>query len=78
MIKEIYDLKEGRMKRNVSEEFKISIIESIDALFRRAVSSIIEELYIKDNINIISQVIFICAELINGETFRKLRYLFVL
>lgn len=57
----------------LSEELKISVVNCIECLFRRATSDVTEMFYTKENLNILGKTISICDLIVNKETFRPLR-----
>lgn len=61
------------IQSNLSEEFKLAVIKCMAATFRRAVSNVIEEMYITENLNLIAHILSISQCVIANETYRPLR-----
>lgn len=75
MLKTCYDLKNNRMKENLSEEFKISVMNCFNLASRNLDSDVIENALDKRNLSLLAQCIFVATEMIENEKFRDLRYI---
>lgn len=61
------------IQSNLSEEFKLAVMKCFSATFRRALSSVIEEFYTKNNLSLIAYILSISQFIIANETYRPLR-----
>ena len=57
----------------ISEEYKLSIVECMTALAKCLKSSLIAELYVKENAPKLCQMIYVVLEVAKNEQFRALR-----
>uniref|UniRef100_A0A182ITA8 Uncharacterized protein n=1 Tax=Anopheles atroparvus TaxID=41427 RepID=A0A182ITA8_ANOAO len=73
-VKLIYDVETGCLRPNLSEEYKLAVLKVISLTTRRVQSDLIEEVYVKDNLKLISQAIFVCVNIVSTERYRKLRF----
>ncbi|KFB53563.1 hypothetical protein ZHAS_00021797 [Anopheles sinensis] len=73
-VKLIYDPETGTMRPNLSEEYKLAALKVISLATRRIQSELIEEVYVKDNLKLITQAIFVCINIVSTERYRKLRF----
>lgn len=73
LFQQIYDHRNSVIIPELSEELKLSVIQCISTAVQRAESDILEEIYIKRNSNLISTICVICVQLIQNETYKKLR-----
>ncbi|XP_063909733.1 TELO2-interacting protein 1 homolog isoform X2 [Zophobas morio] len=72
LLFEIYDhLNHSVLK--ISEEYKLSIVECMTALAKCLKSSLIAELYVKENAPKLCQMIYVVLEVAKNEQFRALR-----
>lgn len=73
LFQQIYDIRRSIIFPDLSEELKLSVIQCISIAVQRAESNVLEEIYIKHNSNLISTICIICVQLIENETYKKLR-----
>ncbi|XP_055593620.1 TELO2-interacting protein 1 homolog [Uranotaenia lowii] len=74
LVKQIYDPQSGQLIANLSEEFKLGVVRGLTLATRNVQSELIEQIYVKDNLNLISQVLFVCVSVLANERYRKLRF----
>ncbi|XP_044259185.1 TELO2-interacting protein 1 homolog [Tribolium madens] len=72
LLFEIYDSKHHRVL-NISEEYKLSIVQCMTSLSKNLSSSVIEELYVKQNAPKLCQMIYVMLEIAKIEQFKALR-----
>lgn len=76
VLRTCYDVKNNCLKENLSEEFKISVMDCFTLASRSLDSDIVETALDKNNkknITVLLQCIFVCTEMIEKEKFRSLR-----
>lgn len=73
LFEQILDRRKSVIFPELSEELKLSVIQCISTAVQRAESDILEEIYKKANSNLISTICVICVQLIQNETYKKLR-----
>ncbi|EAT43486.1 AAEL005047-PA [Aedes aegypti] len=74
LVKQVYDVKSGQLIGELSEEFKLGVLRGLTLACRNVQSELVEEVYVKDNLSLLSQVLFVCVSVLSGERFRKLRF----
>ncbi|XP_008201481.1 TELO2-interacting protein 1 homolog [Tribolium castaneum] len=72
LLFEIYDHKTHTVL-STSEEYKLSIVQCMTSLAQNLSSSIIEELYVKQNAPKLCQMIYVMLEMAKNEQFKTLR-----
>jgi hypothetical protein len=72
LLFEIYDHK-NHLVVNISEEYKLSIVECMTALAKCLSSCVVESLYVKENAPKLCQMIYVLLELAKNEQFKTLR-----
>ncbi|XP_052866264.1 TELO2-interacting protein 1 homolog [Anopheles cruzii] len=72
-IKNIYDPNTGQIRPNLSEEYKLAHLRVTSSVMSRIHSELVEDVYVKDNRNLIAQAIFVCVSIVNTERWRVLR-----
>ncbi|XP_049533532.1 TELO2-interacting protein 1 homolog [Anopheles darlingi] len=73
-VKLIYDVDTGLLRSNLSEEYKLAVLKVISSVSRRIQSELVEEIYVRENLKLLSQAIFVCVCIIDTERYRKLRF----
>ncbi|XP_035777881.1 TELO2-interacting protein 1 homolog [Anopheles albimanus] len=73
-VKLIYDVDAGLLKPNLSEEYKLAVLKVISSVSRRIQSELVEEIYVRENLTLLSRAIFVCVSIIDTERYRKLRF----
>uniref|UniRef100_A0A182QAG5 Uncharacterized protein n=1 Tax=Anopheles farauti TaxID=69004 RepID=A0A182QAG5_9DIPT len=73
-VKLVYDKDTNSIRQNLSEEYKLRILKVISLVTRRIQLELVEELYVKDNLTLLSQAIFVCVRIVDTERARKLRF----
>uniref|UniRef100_A0A4Y0BNQ6 Uncharacterized protein n=1 Tax=Anopheles funestus TaxID=62324 RepID=A0A4Y0BNQ6_ANOFN len=73
-VKLIYDKDTGKMRPNLSEEYKLAVLKVLSYASRHIQSELIEEVYVKENLTLLSQAIFVCVRVVEAERARKLRF----
>ncbi|XP_050100341.1 TELO2-interacting protein 1 homolog [Anopheles aquasalis] len=73
-VKLIYDADTGLLKPNLSEEYKLAVLKVISSVSRRMQSELVEEIYVRENLTLLSRGIFVCVSIIDTERYRKLRF----
>lgn len=58
---------------NLSEEFKLAIINCIECTFHRTTSIVIGKFYTKENLNILAQILSISEHILANENYKPLR-----
>ncbi|XP_058450442.1 TELO2-interacting protein 1 homolog [Malaya genurostris] len=74
LMQQIYDLKSNQLIQGLSEEYKLAILKGLTNACRNIQSDLVEEVYVRNNINLLSQVLIICVGVLATERFRKLRF----
>ena len=62
LVKQIYDNNGHKIKKHLSEEMKLAVLQALSAAATKLQSDIVEEVYVKDNVHLISQVLYVCTE----------------
>ncbi|XP_035891600.1 TELO2-interacting protein 1 homolog [Anopheles stephensi] len=70
----IYDKKTGKLRPNLSEEYKLAVLKVLSFATRNIQSELVEEIYVKENLTLLSQAIFVCVRIVETERARKLRF----
>ncbi|XP_055523883.1 TELO2-interacting protein 1 homolog [Wyeomyia smithii] len=73
LLKQIYDVSEGGLVDGLSEEIKLATLKALTLTSKNIVSELVEEVYVKENLNLLSQVLFVCVTILATERYRKLR-----
>ncbi|XP_053659080.1 TELO2-interacting protein 1 homolog [Anopheles marshallii] len=73
-LKLIYDKDTGKIRPNLSEEYKLAVLKVLSFASRHIQPELIEEVYVKDNLTLLSQAIFVCVRIVETERARKLRF----
>uniref|UniRef100_A0A182LZ06 Uncharacterized protein n=1 Tax=Anopheles culicifacies TaxID=139723 RepID=A0A182LZ06_9DIPT len=73
-LKLIYDKDTGKIRPNLSEEYKLAVLKVLSLASRHIHSELIEEVYVKENLTLLSQAIFVCVRIVETERARKLRF----
>ncbi|XP_050068435.1 TELO2-interacting protein 1 homolog [Anopheles maculipalpis] len=73
-VKLIYDKETGKLRPNLSEEYKLSVLKVLSFATRHIQTELIEEIYVKENLTLLSQAIFVCVRILETERARKLRF----
>ncbi|XP_053690294.1 TELO2-interacting protein 1 homolog [Sabethes cyaneus] len=73
LLKQIYNGSEGKLVDGLSEEMKLATVKALTLTSKNIESELVEEVYRKDNLNLLSQVLFVCVTLLGTERYRKLR-----
>lgn len=73
LLCEIYDANKTVVRRSVSEELKLAVIQCIDTVFRRSSTDNLTELYTPVNAHLLSQICFVCVHMIGMESYKKLK-----
>lgn len=60
--------------KNLSEEYKLSIMTCIGSIFRKATPDVIKGFYSKENLNLVAQILFLSEQIVAQEKYRPLRY----
>lgn len=60
---------------NLSEEFKLAVVDCIEITFRRTTPIVVGKFYTKDNLNILAQILSISENILAQETYKPLRYI---
>ncbi|CAO1427008.1 unnamed protein product [Diamesa serratosioi] len=58
---------------NLSEEFKIAILECFEMSSKQLDSEVIEKVIVKENQPLLAQCIFLCVEMLSREKYQKIR-----
>lgn len=74
LLKQLYDTKAGQLVGNLSEEFKLATLRGLTLASKNIHSELVEEVYVRDNLTLVSQVLFVCVSVLSGEKFRKLKF----
>ncbi|RZB40886.1 TELO2-interacting protein 1 -like, partial [Asbolus verrucosus] len=72
LLYEIYDHKNHKVM-DISEEYKLSIVECMISLAKCLDSSVVESLYVKENAPKLCQMIYVLLDLAKMEQFKTLR-----
>uniref|UniRef100_A0A182PPY3 Uncharacterized protein n=1 Tax=Anopheles epiroticus TaxID=199890 RepID=A0A182PPY3_9DIPT len=70
----VYDRDTGKLHPNLSEEYKLAVLKVLSLASRRIHSELVEEVYVKENLTLLSQTIFVCVRIVETERARKLRF----
>lgn len=62
------------MKGNLSEELKLAVVECFDVAFANSTTDVKSEFYVPESRALIGQIVFFCVNVIEKDTYRKLRY----
>ncbi|XP_062556981.1 TELO2-interacting protein 1 homolog [Armigeres subalbatus] len=73
MLRQLYDTRTGQLVEGLSEEFKMVTLRGLTLASMNVQPDLVEEVYVRDNLSLLSQVLFVCVSVISGEQFRKLR-----
>ncbi|XP_055617312.1 TELO2-interacting protein 1 homolog [Toxorhynchites rutilus septentrionalis] len=73
LTKQIYDARSGHLVGDLSEELKMVTLRGLTLVSKAIQSDLVEVVYVRDNLNLISQVLFVCVSLLGVEKYRKLR-----
>ncbi|XP_058812988.1 TELO2-interacting protein 1 homolog [Topomyia yanbarensis] len=74
LLVQIYDTTSKQLVGNLSEEHKLAILTGLTLASRNIQSDLVEQVYVRDNLNLLSQVLFVCVSIIETERYRKLRF----
>ncbi|XP_050294398.1 TELO2-interacting protein 1 homolog [Anthonomus grandis grandis] len=74
ILLELYDYK-NHIVLGISEEYKSALLNCMIALVKSVSSETLKEIYSKENVSKLSQIIYVCAELAKNETARHIRSL---
>lgn len=74
LVKQIYDAQSGQLIASLSEELKMATLRALTLVSKNIQSDLIEVVYVRDNLNLISQVLFVCVSILGVERYRKLRF----
>lgn len=74
LLKEIYNDQSNSVESGLSEELKLAIVNCVEVAVRRSSYEVIEQFYTKENLIFIAQMLSVCVELINKETYRQLKF----
>ncbi|KXJ77559.1 hypothetical protein RP20_CCG007224 [Aedes albopictus] len=73
LLKQLYDVKGGQMVPDLPEELKLGVLRGLTLTCKNVQSELVEEVYVKDNLSLLSQILFVSVSVVSGERFRKLR-----
>uniref|UniRef100_A0A6E8VIW0 Uncharacterized protein n=1 Tax=Anopheles coluzzii TaxID=1518534 RepID=A0A6E8VIW0_ANOCL len=73
-MKLLYDRDTGTVRPDLSEEYKLAVLKVLSLVSRRIQSELVEEVYVKENLTLLSQAIFVCVRVVETERARKLRF----
>lgn len=73
LLEQIFDAKESNIRPGLSEEYKLNIVECLVTALLNTTSDGLYKFYAKDNV-LLAQMCFVSVNLIQLETYRKLRY----
>lgn len=73
LLEQVFDFKSSIMRSGLSEEYKLSIVECLTTALHNTSSDGLETFYAKGNA-VLPQMVFVTVNLIQMETYRKLRY----
>lgn len=74
LLNEIYVEGSKSVVPNLSEEFKLSVLNCFEAATRYVNSDVIENYYVPESRLIIAKILSVCVTIVDWETFRKLRF----
>uniref|UniRef100_A0A1Q3F3A1 Uncharacterized protein n=1 Tax=Culex tarsalis TaxID=7177 RepID=A0A1Q3F3A1_CULTA len=74
LLKQMYDAQGNGLVEGLSEEYKLAALRGLSLAAMNAQSELIEEVYTRDQLNLLSQVLFVAVSVLSGgERYRKLR-----
>ncbi|EDS32815.1 conserved hypothetical protein [Culex quinquefasciatus] len=74
LLKQLYDLQGNQLVVDLSEEYKLAALRGLTLAAKNVQSELIEEVYTRDQLNLLSQVLFVAVSVLSGgDRYRKLR-----
>lgn len=71
LLKQIFE--DSNVKGNLSEELKLAVVECFGVAFRKSTTDVKGEFYVPDSRALIGQIVFFCVNVIEKDTYKKLR-----
>lgn len=78
LLKEIYVEKSNSVAPGLAEELKLAIVNCAEVALRRSTDEVIEQFYTSGHLIFVAQMLSVCVDLINKETYRQLRFVCII